>query len=128
MKKLCFRAVVGHWGEDLAAKHLSDSGCEVVKRNFRVRGGELDIVAWDKSEKTPVLCFFEVKTRNGEDGEAERATSGKKMHFIFRAARAFCFKNNIDMERVPIRFEQISVYCRKKENKIVLRRAVIPVD
>ena len=35
---------VGRYGEDVAARHLSDAGWEVLARNWRCAIGELDIV------------------------------------------------------------------------------------
>jgi putative endonuclease len=61
---------VGRYGEDVAARHLADSGLMILDRNWRCADGELDIVATDGD----VLVFCEVKTRSstafGEPGEA----------------------------------------------------------
>jgi putative endonuclease len=53
------RRRLGAWGEELAARHLSARGYEIVDRNFRTRYGELDLVAADGR----FLVFCEVKTR-----------------------------------------------------------------
>ncbi|KUN82028.1 hypothetical protein AQJ66_23545 [Streptomyces bungoensis] len=51
---------LGRYGEDLAARRLTDAGMTVLERNWRWgRSGEIDIVARDGS--TLVVC--EVKTR-----------------------------------------------------------------
>ncbi len=42
------------------AKHLKENGYIIVKRNWRDRFGELDIIA----QKGNVLAFVEVKTRD----------------------------------------------------------------
>jgi putative endonuclease len=61
---------VGRYGEDVAARHLAESGFVILHRNWRCSEGELDIVATDGD----VLVFCEVKTRTstafGEPGEA----------------------------------------------------------
>jgi putative endonuclease len=54
--------VVGRYGEDVAARHLSDAGLVVLARNWRSRRGEIDIIARDGD----VLVVCEVKTRRGE--------------------------------------------------------------
>lgn len=53
------RRTVGTLGEQAAATSLEEQGYEILHRNYRVRNGELDIVA----ERDGVLVFFEVKTR-----------------------------------------------------------------
>ena len=50
---------VGMAGEEFACAYLVDKGFQIVKRNERVPGGELDIVAY-APDKT--LVFVEVKT------------------------------------------------------------------
>lgn len=52
---------VGRYGEDLAARYLSDHGLAVLERNWRCELGEIDIVA--REGDTLVVC--EVKTRRG---------------------------------------------------------------
>ncbi|MFE5403996.1 YraN family protein [Streptomyces sp. NPDC056580] len=54
------RSGLGRYGEDLAARRLTEAGMTVLRRNWRCgRSGEIDIVARDGS--TLVVC--EVKTR-----------------------------------------------------------------
>ena len=66
---------IGAWGEDIAVRMLSEKGYEIVDRNFEIREGEIDIIAWhEKPYFGRTLCFIEVKTRGGEQGSAERAT------------------------------------------------------
>jgi len=52
---------VGRYGERVAARHVEASGLEVLERNWRGAGGELDLVARDGD----VLVAIEVKTRRG---------------------------------------------------------------
>jgi putative endonuclease len=53
------RAAVGRYGEDVAVRHLTAQGLQVLARNWRCRTGEIDVVARDGA--TVVVC--EVKTR-----------------------------------------------------------------
>lgn len=55
------RQETGRAGEDLVARRLEDAGWCVLDRNWRGRGGELDIVALEGDE----LVVVEVKTRTG---------------------------------------------------------------
>ncbi|MEV0488961.1 YraN family protein [Streptomyces atratus] len=53
------RAALGRYGEDLAARLLTDAGMAVLERNWRCRAGEIDILAMDGD----ALVVCEVKTR-----------------------------------------------------------------
>ncbi|MGP3774539.1 YraN family protein [Streptomyces sp. SDT5-1] len=59
------RGALGKYGEDLAARRLTEAGMTVLARNWRAgRSGEIDIVARDGD--AVVVC--EVKTRSGRSG------------------------------------------------------------
>ena len=49
---------MGARGEQLAAEHLERRGLQVLARNVRVAGGEIDLIALDGD----TLAFIEVKT------------------------------------------------------------------
>lgn len=49
---------IGKIGENLAKEFLMKQGFSIIDRNFRIRQGELDIIA----EKDDVLHFVEVKS------------------------------------------------------------------
>ena len=53
------RRALGRYGEDLAARRLSEAGMRILERNWRCREGEIDIVAADGD----ALVVCEVKTR-----------------------------------------------------------------
>ena len=55
------RQALGAYGEELAARHLSERGLVVLDRNWRCPQGEIDLVLRDGD--TLVVC--EVKTRSG---------------------------------------------------------------
>ncbi|MCB5251646.1 MAG: YraN family protein [Candidatus Cloacimonadaceae bacterium] len=48
-----------HTGEDLAANYLIRKGYNILERNYRIKGGEIDIIAQNDN----TLIFVEVKTR-----------------------------------------------------------------
>ena len=52
----------GQHGEQMAVQFLQRQGYRILHQNYRCRGGEVDIVAWDG----PTLVFIEVKTK-GQD-------------------------------------------------------------
>ncbi|MFI6943518.1 YraN family protein [Streptomyces sp. NPDC050418] len=54
------RSALGKYGENLAARRLTDAGLNILARNWRAgRRGEIDIVAMDRD----ALVVCEVKTR-----------------------------------------------------------------
>lgn len=56
---LCDRRAIGLFGEEAVCDYLQSRGYGVVCRNFRTRGGEIDIIASNED----ILAFVEVKTR-----------------------------------------------------------------
>lgn len=79
----------GKEGEDLACKYLKTKGYQIIERNFRIRGGEIDIIAKDGN----TLVYVEVKTRGSESfGRGEEAVTPYKIRFLIRAAKFF--RNN----------------------------------
>lgn len=108
---------VGNWGEKKAAIFLYKKDYNIIKQNFKIREGEIDIIAWHKKDflgKT--LCFIEVKTRKGESGSAERSVDKSKINKMLKTARIFCLQNGIDSSKTPIQFEQISIYVGEDNN------------
>lgn len=45
------RRALGRYGEDLAARRLTEAGMRILDRNWRCRDGEIDIVAADKRDE-----------------------------------------------------------------------------
>lgn len=64
------RGALGRYGEDLAARLLTDAGMSVLERNWRCRADEIDIVAKDGD----ALVICEVKTRR--EGAFEHPMAG----------------------------------------------------
>lgn len=54
---------LGRYGEDYAARFLTEAGMFLLDRNWRCREGELDLVVVDGR----VLVACEVKTRRNDD-------------------------------------------------------------
>ncbi len=80
------RQRLGDFGERVAAAHLEANGYRLLDTNFRVREGEVDIVA----EREGVVAFVEVKTRRGQAmGSAAEAVDGRKAQRLLLAAEAF---------------------------------------
>lgn len=80
------RRKAGNIGEDAVCGFLVRHGYEIIKRNFTVRGGEIDIIA----EKADIIAFVEVKTRTiGSMTSAEEAVDLRKQRLIITTAQAY---------------------------------------
>lgn len=79
----CTAAVRGQAAEALAARHLARHGVSVVVRNFRIRGGEIDLICRDGK----TLVFVEVRLRSRDDfgGAAASITSQKRRRIVLAA-------------------------------------------
>ena len=77
------KQVTGSAGEDAALAHLVQNGLTLLQRNFRCKGGEIDLVMRERS----TLVFVEVRkradTRYG--GAAASVTSHKQRRLILAA-------------------------------------------
>ena len=86
MGKLRLPSGTGRAGEAAAAAHLRRSGYNIVERNYRVREGEIDIVA----EHSGDLVFVEVKARrSGAFGKPEESLTEEKATRLVTAAQAY---------------------------------------
>jgi len=86
------KSLVGPRGEAAAARYLEKNGYEIVEKNYRKFGTEVDLIA----KKDETLCFIEVKTRGSDDyGLPEEFVDRRKRRKIIRAARVFIGKKNL---------------------------------
>lgn len=82
----------GKAGEDKAADYLAAHGYKILKRNYKTRLGEIDIIARDKE----TICFVEVKSRTTERfGLPQEAISKSKQKQIAKAALMFLKENDL---------------------------------
>ena len=73
----------GRAGEDEALAHLETQGLTLVQRNFRCKGGEIDLVMKEGAS----LVFVEVRKRADmrHGGAAASVTAGKQRRLISAA-------------------------------------------
>lgn len=98
------RQVLGKEGEAAAEQALREAGLRIVERRFRVRLGEIDLVAEDGD----VLVFVEVKTRRGVGyGSPWEAVIPRKQEHLARAALAYLARHRMLGRRC--RFDVVEV-------------------
>jgi putative endonuclease len=91
----------GAAAEALAASFLQARGLEIVARNYRCRGGEIDLVARDGS----TLVFVEVRLRRGSAfGGAAASITAAKRRRLAHAARHYLARLG---REPPCRFDAI---------------------
>lgn len=95
----------GKWGEDVAANYLLQHGFEILARNWRHEHKEIDIIA----QRDGKLYFVEVKTRHGEEWNAEEAITSKKRALMWRAMMAWKLQHPSLM---PVRYSAIAVVMK----------------
>ena len=99
------RVRMGKSGEDLACRELERRGYAIIARRYRVRGGELDVVARDGE----TIVFVEVKARAGRVfGDAAEAVTPLKQLRMTRLAEQYLVKHCLS--ECPSRFDVVSIH------------------
>ena len=107
----------GSRGEDEAVEYLKKRGYTITERNFRTKGGEVDIIARVKD----TLVFVEVKARSSARyGFPEDAVGPAKRHRIARAARRYLLLHPVS-QNTYIRFDIIALQYREPSRDEDLR-------
>jgi putative endonuclease len=110
----------GRAGEALAAAYLELAGCDVLARNHRLAGVEVDVVAREARCRVVV----EVKLRNrGDYGGAAAAVDVRKQSRLLRAAQAL-----VGDGAGPVRIDVITVELESTGARIVHYRDAIHAD
>lgn len=85
----------GSLGEEYAAEYLRKRGYEIAAVNYRVRGGEIDIIA----RRDGFIAFVEVKTRKrGALSPGYEAVSAAKRRRIITAAQNFLYRYPVNLQ------------------------------
>jgi putative endonuclease len=96
----------GELGEEVAANFMIARGYRIIERNFRCKGGEVDIIARDPGDKS--LVFIEVKARRGLSyGVPQLAVTPFKQRQISKAALTWLSKNRL--HDTNARFDVIAI-------------------
>jgi putative endonuclease len=86
----------GRYGEEYAASFLRRKGYKIIDRNFRIRGGEIDLIAIEPASSAgpKTLVFIEVKTRTTNNfGTPFEAIGYYKIKTLLKAAQIYKMKH-----------------------------------
>ncbi|MBP3087863.1 YraN family protein [Corynebacterium sp. sy017] len=104
------RAELGTYGEQLAASWLCEQGYTIVAHNVHYRGGEVDLIARDK---TGDLVCVEVKTRSTKRWGSTESVDDKKLRRMRGVmAQWLAQSKEYVLDHVPIRFDVIVVFTQ----------------
>ena len=92
----------GRRSEILAVDYLRKHGYRIVSSGYRMKGGEVDIIAWDGD----VLVFVEVKARQNTE-PPEDAVGRQKQRRLIRAAEVYIALRRL--HETPYRFDIVAV-------------------
>jgi putative endonuclease len=111
------RRTTGDQGEQLAADYLASLGYQILKRNYRNRYGEIDLVAMEGE----CLVFIEVKTRIGNRfGAGFEAVDLRKQQQLERVAMAYLTQHGDPA--LAMRFDVVSIRMEDRGPAIQLIR------
>ena len=99
---------LGAKGEEIAVRYLKSRGYRIVERNYRIRFGEIDIIA----EQGDDLVFIEVKTRSGTlFGSPFESVTKQKQKQLSKVALEYISKQGFHDR--PARFDVVGIELQK---------------
>lgn len=101
----CNKRHIGEMYEQLAADFLQEQGLVILKRNYRCRQGEVDLIAKDGK----YTVFVEVKYRRGRSaGDSLAAVNRTKQKVIGQAALYYLYSHGCSIDS-PCRFDVVGI-------------------
>jgi putative endonuclease len=95
----------GKDGENRATQYLISKGFAIIERNWRTKGGEIDIIAY----KNDTIVFVEVKTLpNGTIDMIQRELNYQKRQRIIKTSKRFLL-NHRQYSNSYVRFDVIVI-------------------
>ena len=101
------KQLFGKEGEKFAERYLQQKGYKLIERNYRCRGGEVDLIVLDRK----VIVFVEVKTRSDHRfGSPLEAVEARKQQKMIQAAQFFL--NEKKLHNREARFDVVGISWR----------------
>jgi putative endonuclease len=93
----------GKAAEAKALSYLQSRGLRLLQRNYRARGGEIDLIM----QQEGTLVFVEVRYRKSSRfGSAAESVSAAKQHKLLNTASRFLQQQGLD---APCRFDVVGI-------------------
>jgi putative endonuclease len=97
------KQIQGQAGEDQALAYLEQNGLSLVERNFRCKGGEIDLVMRERG----TLVFVEVRKRaDTAYGGAAASVTARKQARLITAAQVYLQRYRMPP---PCRFDVVAI-------------------
>jgi putative endonuclease len=97
------KQIQGQAGEDQALVYLEHNGLSLVERNFRCKGGEIDLIMQERG----TLVFVEVRKRAGSGyGGAAASVTARKRARLITAAQIYLQRYRMPP---PCRFDVVAI-------------------
>ena len=110
------RKFIGRYGEDLACDYLRDKGYTIVARNYKIKIGELDIIA----KRDNLIIFVEVKTRKSLSyGYGLESITWRKQQTIRKIAEYYYAK--LQDPYLKVRIDVLDILLNQDESLQSLR-------
>lgn len=100
----------GQYGEDLAIQFCRQQKYKILKRNYRCRFGEIDIIA----QQDNILHFIEVKNRTKDSIPGRYAVNKNKQRHIRQSAQNYLLENQLTNECM-VSFDVVEITDGKLE-------------
>lgn len=95
----------GQQMETLACNILTAQGLTLLQKNFRIKGGEIDLIMSDND----YLVFIEVRYRQKDRyGSSLESITAQKQRKIVRASQVY-LQNKDLIDKVPVRFDVLAI-------------------
>ena len=86
---------IGNIGEESVCRYLIGDGYKIIARNYRIKGGEIDIIA----ENEEYIAFVEVKSRKPDSMVSGfEAVNKRKQELIIKTASDYCIKYPTELQ------------------------------
>jgi putative endonuclease len=103
----------GNRGEMVAADFLTNLGYAILVRQYRTRGGEIDLICQDGNE----IVFVEVKARHSSVfGYPEQSVTPTKIGRMLRASEQYFQEQKLG--EIPWRFDVVAIEYEQEPPKI----------